>query len=142
MAELKTKKTTVPVSTLIASIANDAMRADAKRLLRIFKEATGMRPALWGTSIVGYGTYHYASKRSAQEGDWPLTGFAPRKTNLTIYIMPGFTRYGSLLKKLGTHSTSVSCLYIKRLGDIDETVLTALIARSVSDMMKRYPLSS
>jgi hypothetical protein len=88
--------------------------------------------------MVGYGSYHYKSERSTQEGDWPLTAFSPRKNALTIYIMPGFTTYGAFLKQLGTYTTSVSCLYIKKLSDVDLVVLERLIACSVADMQQKY----
>ncbi len=139
MVDLKTKKNTASVSGFIAEIEDEAKRADCKELLKIFKVATGLTPSLWGTSIVGFGSYHYESTRSSQKGDWPLTGFSPRKQNLTIYIMPGFKDYGELMKDLGKYKTSVSCLYVKRLSDIDTKVLSRLIAQSVRDMKKRYP---
>ncbi len=86
------------------------------------REITGNRAKMWGDSIVGFGKYHYKYK-SGCEGDWFITGFSPCKQNLTVYIMPGFSKYQSLLKKLGKHKTSVSCLYLKSLTDIDQTVL-------------------
>lgn len=139
MAELKTKKTTQSVAAFIDAVEPEAKRTDAKQLLKIFKSATGMKPALWGTAIVGYGSYHYESERSTQKGDWPLTGFSPRKANLTVYIMPGFKAYGSLLKKLGKHKISGgSCIYINKLSDINESVLKTLIKQSVAEMKKRY----
>jgi hypothetical protein len=139
MAELKTKKTRVSPQAFVAAIKDENKRADAKELLGIFADATGMKPAMWGTSIVGYGSFHYKSERSSQEGDWPLTGFSPRVQNLTIYIMPGFKAYGSLLKTLGKHSVSGgSCIYVKRLSDIHVPTLKTLIKRSVSEMKKRY----
>jgi hypothetical protein len=138
MAEIKTKVTKASVTAFVASIPDTAKRADAKALLSIFKEATGLTPKLWGTSIIGYGQYHYKSERSTQEGDWPLTGFSPRKQNLTIYIMPGFKEYDAIMKKLGKYKTSVSCLYVKHLSDIDTALLTKLIKYSVRDMKKRY----
>ncbi len=139
MAELKTKKTAASAATFIDSVKDAEKRADAMRLLKIFKAATGMKPVMWGSSIIGFGQYHYKSERSTQEGDWPLTGFSPRVQNLTVYIMPGFKAYGPLLKKLGKHKISGgSCIYIKRLSDIHVPTLTALIKRSVSDMRKRY----
>ncbi len=138
MAELKTKKNAASVSGFIAAIKDKGRREDAQRLLKIFKQATGLKPAMWGTSIIGFGSYHYKSERSAQEGDWPLTGFSPRKANLTIYIMPGFKNYGPLLKKLGKHKTSVGCLYINKLADVDKKALGALIKRSCSDMKRTY----
>ena len=142
MTELKTKKTSVGVSTFIASVENEQRRADAKKLLKIFKDATGMKPAMWGASIVGFGSYHYKSERSTQEGDWPLTGFSPRKANLTVYIMPGFKEYGSLLKKLGPHKLSGgSCIYINKLSDIHAPTLTTIIKKSIVEMKKRYKTS-
>ena len=89
---------------------------------------------MWGTSIVGFGSYHYKSSRSSQEGDWPLVGFSPRKQNLTLYFMTGFDHYGNLLKKLGKHSLGKGCLYIKRLSDVDKKVLKELITESVKVM--------
>src|SRR3989344_6267484 len=106
MAELKTKKNAASAATFIDSVKDAGRRADAKQLLTIFKRATGMKPVMWGTSIIGFGQYHYKSERSTQEGDWPLTGFSPRAQNLTVYIMPGFNAYGPLLKKLGKHKIS------------------------------------
>jgi uncharacterized protein YdhG (YjbR/CyaY superfamily) len=138
MADIKTKKTKASVAAYIAAITDAKKRTDAKALLSIFKHATGMQPALWGTSIIGYGMYHYESERSAQKGDWPLTGFSPRKQNLTVYIMPGFKEYAPLMQKLGKYKTSVSCLYINKLADVDTKVLEQLIKRSVADMKKKH----
>ena len=138
MAELKTKVSEASVSAFVKTVEPEEKRKDCLQLLKIFKEATGENPKLWGTSIVGYGMYHYASERSTQKGDWPLTGFSPRKQNLTIYITPGFKSYDDLMAKLGTYKTSVSCLYIKRLSDVDTQVLTKLIRRSVADMKKKH----
>ena len=93
---------------------------------------------MWGDSIVGFGEYHYKSERSSQEGDWPLTGFSPRKRNMTVYIMPVFTKYKDLMNKLGKHKTSVSCIYFNKLQDINTEVLKQVIRRSVADMKKIY----
>jgi hypothetical protein len=139
MAELKTKKNTASVSAFIDSVEHPERRADGRRLLALFKKTTGLKPVMWGTSIVGFGQYHYKSERSAQEGDWPLTGFSPRKANSTVYIMNGFKDYGALLSKLGPHKISGgSCIYIKRLADIHEPTLAAIIKKSVADMKKKY----
>ncbi len=138
MADIKTKVTTNSVTAFIKAVEDPVKRTDSLALLKIFKEATGFTPKLWGTSIVGYGSFHYESTRSAQKGDWPLTGFSPRKQNLTIYIMPGFKEYRDLMEKLGKYKTSVSCLYIKKLADIDTKILTKIIQRSVKDMKKKY----
>lgn len=139
MAELKTQRTKASASAFIDTVENEKRRADAKQLLKIFKDATGMKPALWGTSIVGFGSYHYKSERSAQEGDWPLTGFSPRKANMTVYIMPGFKDYGALLKKLGKHKISGgSCIYFNNLSDIHVPTLKMIIKKSVLEMKKRH----
>lgn len=138
MAELRTKETKKSAAKFIASVKDKAKRADAMRLLKLMKSATGKQPRMWGTSIVGFGKYHYKSERSAQEGDWPMTGFSPRVQNLTIYVMPGFKEYRSLLKKLGPHKTSVSCLYLKRLSDVDESVLKQIIKKGFQEMKRKY----
>ncbi len=138
MAEVKTKKTRASVSAFTASVP-ESQRADTRKLIALFKKVTGEKPVLWGSSIVGFGEYHYKSERSSQEGDWPLTGFSPRKQNMTIYIMPGFSKYESLMKSLGTkYKTSVSCLYFKRLSDLHIPTLEKLVKCSVADMRKKY----
>ena len=102
------------------------------------QEVTGEPPVIWGDSIVGFGTYHYRYK-SGREGDWPRTGFSPRKQYLAIYIMPGFSNYEALLARLGKHRTSVSCLYINKLADVDMNVLRQIITAAYKEMAKRYP---
>jgi len=138
VAELKTKKTSASVPAFLKSVENEQRRKDSFELLEIFKQVTKMTPALWGNSIVGFGEYHYKSERSSQEGDWPLTGFSPRKRNMTVYIMPGFANYQDMLSKLGQHKTSVSCIYFSKLENIDVRVLKQIIRKSVSDMKRRY----
>jgi hypothetical protein len=139
MAELKTKKNTASVTDFVDAVEDPQKRQDAKQLLTIFKKATGMKPVMWGTSIIGFGSYHYKSERSTQEGDWMLTGFSPRKANFTVYIMPGFKNYAALLKKLGKHKISGgSCIYINKLADIDVPTLSAIIKDSVKEMQKKY----
>jgi hypothetical protein len=138
MPEPKTKKTKASVAAHLAAIPQEQLRKDAKQLAKIFARATGLRPAMWGTAIVGYGQYHYQSERSAQKGDWPLTAFAVRSSGLVAYIMPGFKQYQPLLKKLGKHKTTVSCLSFKKLADIDENVLEEIIRQSVAEMKKKY----
>lgn len=133
MAEVKTKKNNASVEDFINAIPDERKREDSKELLKIYKEATGENPSMWGTSIIGYGLYHYKSERSRQEGDWPLAGFSPRKQNLTIYIMNGLEKYKELYKKLGKCKTSVGCLYIKRLSEVDLDVLREIIKVSYSD---------
>ncbi len=138
MAEIKTKKNKASVSKFIDSVENEQKREDAKALVKIFEDITKEKATMWGTSIIGFGEYHYKSERSSQEGDWPLTGFSPRKQNISIYIMPGFKAYGDLLKKLGKHKHSVSCLYINKLADIDLPTLKKLIKKGYEDMKKNY----
>jgi hypothetical protein len=106
---------------------------------KLFRELTGEKPVLWGPSIVGYGTYHYQYD-SGREGDFLRIGFSPRKQNLTIYIMPGYSDYSSLLKELGKHKKGKSCLYVKKLEDIKMGVLKKIVRRGWQDMKKRYPI--
>ena len=103
MPEIKTKVTKQSVTTFLKTIEPEEKRKDSLELLKIFKTATGEDAKLWGTSMIGYGMYHYESTKSSQKGDWPLVGFSPRKQNLTLYIMPGFDTYSDMLKKLGKH---------------------------------------
>lgn len=138
MAELKTKVTKASATAFLKGVQDSEKRKDSLALLKIFQEVTGEKSKMWGSAIVGFGKYHYESQRSAQRGDWPLTGFSPRKQNLTIYVMPGFKDYGALLKDLGKYKKSVGCLYIKRLSDVDTKVLAKLIKRSFVDMKKKY----
>ena len=138
MAELKTKKTAASVPAFIASVKNPKRKTDARIALKLMKDATGMRPMMWGAAIVGFGQYHYKSERSKQEGDWPLVGFSPRAANMTFYIMPGFKDLQPLLKKLGPHTMGGSCLYIADLSKIHQPTLTAIIRRSLAAMKQRY----
>ncbi len=137
MAELKTRKTDANVEKFVNSVENKIRKEDAKVLLKLFREITKEEPAMWGDSIIGYGSYHYKSERSNQEGDWPLTGFSPRKQRLSIYIMPGFKDFGELLKNLGKYRNSVSCLYINKLADVDIKVLKEIIKKGYQDMKAR-----
>ncbi len=137
MAELKTKPTRASVATFINSVDERQRRADSRKVATMMRKATGKRAKMWGTSIVGYGTYQYTN--TAGDGfEWPITGFSPRKQALTIYIMPGFSHFDTLMKKLGKYKTGKSCLYIKRLSDVDEKVLQRLIDASVKRMRKAY----
>lgn len=136
MATLKTLVNDANVEDFINSIDNETRRADGFALLKLYGEITNEKPRMWGTSIVGYGQYHYKSERSSQEGDWPLMAFSPRKQNLTLYFTPGFDKYGDLLSKLGKHKTSVGCLYINKLSDVDHEALKKLLAREFEDAKK------
>ncbi len=137
MAELKTKVNSASVAKFLESVKDKERREDAKRVLKLMQEITKEKPRMWGTSIVGFGMYHY-KYASGQEGNWMLTGFSPRKQNLTVYIMPGFGEYKALLKQLGPHTTSKSCLYIKHLDDIDPAALKKIVAKSFQYMKKKY----
>ena len=129
MAENKTQKTTASVSGFIAGIEDERKRKDAETLIEMMKRVTGETPKMWGPSIIGFGSHHYRYE-SGREGDWPRVGFSPRKQNLVLYMTDGFEDYGALLGKLGKHSTGKSCLYIKRLADVDASVLETMVERS------------
>ena len=132
-AELKTKVNKASVEGFLNKVKDEAIRKDCLEILKMMKQVTKEEPMMWGASIVGFGSYHYKSK-SGREGDWMLTGFSPRKQNLTLYLMGGFDEQKDLLKKLGKHKTSVGCLYIKRLDDVDKKVLKTLVTASVKRM--------
>ncbi len=137
MAENKTKPTKVSVTAFINGIEDKQKRADAKKVAAIMRRVTGKRAKMWGTSIVGYGEYHY-KYATGREGDFMITGFSPRKQALTVYVMAGFDRFESQMKKLGKYKTGRSCLYIKRLEDVDEKILEKIIKGSVAYMRKNY----
>ena len=137
MADNKTKAIKLSVTSFINSIDDKQKRADARKVAAMMRKATGKRAKMWGSSIVGYGTYHYKYE-SGREGDFMVTGFSPRKQALTMYVMPGFSHFDKLMAKLGKYKTGKSCLYIKRLSDVDEKVLERLIDSSVKHMRKKY----
>ncbi len=130
MAELKTKLNDGNVFDFLNSVENEQRKNDSFEMLRIMQEVVGEQPKMWGGSIIGFGSYHY-KYASGREGDWMLTGFSPRKQSLTLYIMSGFKGYEDLLAKLGKYKTGKSCLYIKKLEQVDESVLRELISASV-----------
>jgi len=129
-AELKTTPTELSVDDFLRSIEDEKRRSDAFELLELFKRVTGEEPKMWGPSIIGFGT-RVLKYESGRELDWMITGFSPRKTSLTLYIMNGFEKYDEYLQKLGKHKTGVSCLYIKKLSDVDRDVLERLVRDSV-----------
>lgn len=129
----KTQPTGESVAAFLDAVADPQRRADCKVVAAMMKKATGVAPKMWGASLVGFGAYRYRYD-SGREGDWPVVAFAPRKTDLTVYIMPGFDRYAGLLGRLGKHKTGKSCLYLKRLADVDTAVLGELIEASVAAM--------
>jgi hypothetical protein len=137
MAEAKTKPTKLSVGAFLKAVPDEQKREDAAKLIEVMRAATKQEPVMWGTSIIGFGTYRY-KYASGREGDWPIVGLSPRKQNLTVYIMPGFSEFEDLLAKLGKHTTGSSCLYIKRLSDIDLPTLKTIITRSVATMKKKH----
>ncbi len=134
----KTQKTKASVASYIAAIEPERMRNDSETLLALMKDVTGQPPAMWGSSIVGFGSYHYLTK-SGCEADWPRVGFSSRKTALTVYIMPGFSEFQGLLAQLGPHKHSVSCLYLRRLDNVNLDILREILVRSLAIMDTRYP---
>ncbi|MBI5564775.1 MAG: DUF1801 domain-containing protein [Chloroflexi bacterium] len=137
MAELKTKPTDQSVEDFLNTIPDEQKRADAFAVSKLMKQVTRSEPQMWGSSIVGFGRYHY-KYASGREGDWPLVGFSPRKQNLTLYLMLGAGDYAGLLKKLGKHKTGKGCLYINRLADVDLPTLKELVKQSVKHMKDLY----
>lgn len=133
MAELKTKETAASVEEFLNKVADEQRRKDCFRLMEIMKAETKAGPAMWGTSIVGFGRHQYKYP-SGRDLEWFLVGFSPRKQDLTLYIMGGLERYPSLMKKLGKHKTGKSCVYIKKLEDVDLATLKQLIKQSVADL--------
>jgi len=133
--ELKTKVNKASVEKFLNSVLDEQKREDCFEILKMMGQVTKEKPKMWGTSIVGFGTYHYKGA-SGREGDWMLTGFSPRKDNLTLYLMGGFDMHKDLLKKLGKYKTSVGCLYIKKLADVDKKILKELVKESVKTMKK------
>ncbi|MEK6153580.1 DUF1801 domain-containing protein [Flavobacteriaceae bacterium 3-367] len=137
MAQNKTIPNQGSVTAFLDSVEEDTKREDAYALLQLMKKITGQPPVMWGNSIVGFGSYHY-KYNSGREGDMLLTGFSPRKQNFALYIMTGFKRYPELMEKLGKHKTGKSCLYIKRLKDVDTDILTQLISASYEHYHTKY----
>lgn len=136
----KTEPNGGSVDAFIAAIENEQKRADAARLTQIMREETGEEPVMWGDSIVGFGSYHYVYD-SGREGDSPKVGFSPRKSNISLYIMSGFEDQDAALGRLGPHKTGKSCLYVRKLADVDEAVLRELIRESVAWAERTYPVS-
>ena len=137
MAELKTKPNSENVGDFLNTIDDKQKRADCKTVAKIMREATGKRAKMWGASIVGYDNYDYKYE-SGRSGSFMITGFSPRAQNISIYIMPGFKKFGPLMDKLGKYKTGKSCLYVKRLEDVDQKVLARLIKASVKEMRRMY----
>ena len=138
MADNKTKPTKVSVAAFIDALTDQTSRADAKALVKLMQSATGEKPKMWGPSIIGFGSYHYTYE-SGREGDAPLIGFSPRKAATVLYGATGSGDSEALLAKLGKHSTSKGCLYIKKLADVDQKVLEDMVVKSVAAKRARYP---
>jgi hypothetical protein len=135
MAELKTKPTDESVEVYLNSIEKDTQRKDSFAILNMMRDVTKTEPVMWGSSIIGFGTYKYRYA-SGREAEWMKIGFAPRKRNLTLYIMDGFDQYDSLLSKLGKFRTGKACLYINKLEDVDLDVLREMVERSVDHVAR------
>ena len=138
MAELKTKQNDQSVEAFLNGIPDEKKRQDSFTILELMKDATGEPPKMWGDSIIGFGNIHYRYA-SGREGDWFLSGFSPRKQNLTLYIIAGFDEYDQMMQKLGKHKTGKSCLYINKLTEIDLPTLKELVRQSAEHMRKTNP---
>src|SRR5688572_4966514 len=138
MAEQKTKPTAISVQDFLDQVTDESVRDDCQALINIMKKITGEEPKMWGPSIIGFGKYHYKYD-SGHEGDSCLTGFSPRKQNISLYVMLGIMDNEDLLKELGKHKAAKGCLYIKKLDDVNIAVLEKLIKRSVDTLRKKYP---
>lgn len=139
MSVIKTKPTGVDIDEFLAAVEPENKRGDCKELKKLFDKILKEKACLWNNNMIGYGSYHYKSDRSKQEGDWPLTGFSPRKQHIAVYIMSGVNNYKDLLDGLGKYKiSSGSCIYINKLNDVNMDVLGRIIQRSVADMKKKY----
>ncbi len=137
MAEQKTKASKASVTKFLSAIEDKKKRSDCRAIAKMMRDATGKRAQMWGAAIVGYDKYEY-KYASGRSGTFMITGFSPRAQNISIYIMPGFSKFSKLMNKLGKYKTGKSCLYIKNLEDVDEKVLARLIKESVEVMRRRY----
>lgn len=140
MAELKTKQNDTDVFTFIESFAStEQKKKDAFYLLNYMQEVTGYEPKMWGESIIGFGSYHYKSERSKQEGDWPLVGFSPRKAAISLYVYMDTPQNNALLEKFGKFKKGVGCIYVNKLTDIDLDVLKQMILETIRFLNETYP---
>lgn len=135
MTVLKTQKNDASVTAFLDSIEDEKKRQDSYTILELMQEVTGADPVMWGTSIVGFGNYHY-KYASGREGDWMQVAFSPRKQNLTLYITGGFEPYPDLMSQLGKYTTGKGCLYVKKLEHINLDVLRELVKQSVANLAK------
>lgn len=139
MAELKTKQTNANVIEFIHSFADtEQKRQDSFQLIKLMQDVTGFEPKMWGPSIIGFGSYHYKSERSRQEGDWPLVGFSPRKAAISLYVYTGNPAHEHLLKSLGKFKMGKACIYVKRLSDINQDALKNLVKTTINYLNEKY----
>lgn len=139
MAEIKTKQTNADVTEFINEFADtEQKRADSFEILKLMQDFTGFEPKMWGPSIIGFGSYHYKSDRSRQEGDWPLVGFSPRKAAISLYVFTGLKEHEYLLEGLGKFKMGKACIYVKKLSDINTDVLKTLMKASVDYLQTKY----
>lgn len=139
MAELKTKQTNADVREFIDKFADtDQKRRDSYELLKLMQDFTGYKPKMWGPSIIGFGSYHYKSERSKQEGDWPLVGFSPRKAAISLYVYTGNPEHEYLLKNLGKFKKGKACIYVKKLADIDQEELKKLMKETITYLQTKH----
>ena len=139
MAELKTKQTSADVKEFINSFADtEQKRNDSFELLELMQDFTGFEPKMWGPSIIGFGSYHYKSERSSQEGDWPLIGFSPRKAAISLYVYTALPEHEHLLEGLGKFKMGKACIYVKKLSDIDQEVLKKLMKATIGYLEAKY----
>lgn len=139
MSELKTQPTEIDPGDFIAAVEHPTRRADAEVMLELMTRLTGWSPKMWGPSIIGYGSYRYQTANGKWH-DFMRVGFSPRKANLVVYILPGYTDFGPILDRIGKYKKGKSCLYINKLADVDMSVLEELIQAGLDDMAKKYPL--
>ena len=139
MAELKTKMNDANVHEFIDSYANtEQKKKDSYELLKLMQEVSGQKPKMWGDSIIGFGQYHYKSERSSQEGDWPLIGFSPRKTAISLYVYSGCAGQEELLKDLGKFKMGAACIYVKKLSDINQEPLKKLMKSTIEFLKAKH----
>jgi hypothetical protein len=137
MSDLKTKPHNASVSAFLKAVEHETRRRDALTINEMMTRITGEKPKMWGPTIVGFGSYHYKYD-SGREGDWLMTGFSPRKSAMSLYIMPGYGQFDDVMARLGKHKTGKACLYINKLEDVDMAVLEELITKSVAWMREKY----
>lgn len=139
MAELKTKQTDADVREFILAFADTEQKQnDSFELLKLFEEISGCKPKMWGQSMIGFGSYHYKSERSRQEGDWPLIGFSPRKAAISLYVYSGTKEHEHLLEGLGKYKMGKACIYIKKLSDINQDVLRNLAKETIKFLQSTH----